>query len=159
MIDAASTLNPPSFELSIRLSEDSGLTDTARQNRELLYTAYKNMAAGDGEAIARLLDPEVVFIEAEGLPYGVSASGIEGALQGVAGMFGAWSQLRAEFLEFLAGGDLVIAYLIMTGIARATGQTYSGPTAELFRFRNGKIIEWRPIYWDTHAVRKVCGLA
>jgi ketosteroid isomerase-like protein len=27
----------------------------------------------------------------------------------------------------------------------------------VFRLRDGKIVEWRPIYWDTHAVREACG--
>ena len=39
----------------------------------------------------------------------------------------------------------MIAYMVFTGVSRASGQTYSGPCAELFRFANGKITEWRPM--------------
>jgi len=57
----------------------------------------------------------------------------------------------AEIEEFLCAGDPMIAYMVFTGVSRASGQTYTGPCAELFRFANGKITEWRPIYWDTQA--------
>jgi ketosteroid isomerase-like protein len=150
--------NAPHFELVLSLAPDSGMTETARQNREAILGAYRDTVSGDDQALIRLLDPEVVFLEAKGLPYGVEAKGIQGAIDGVAGMFGAWKTLRAEFFEFAAAGDIVIAYMMLTGVGRATGLTYHGPTAELFRFRRGKIIEWRPIYWDTHRVREVCGL-
>jgi len=154
----AETFSAPQLELVLNLKEGSGLTDTARKNREILVTAYQAMLAGNENALAEILDPEVCFYEAKGLPYGVEAKGIEGALKGVAGMFSAWSHLYTEFQEFLAGGDIVIAYLWMRATARATGEVYEGPTAEMFRFRDSKIIEWRPIYWDTHRVREVCGL-
>lgn len=132
--------------------------DEGAANRKILHDAYIAMGAGDGEALFRLLDDEVVFSEAASLPYGVSGKGIEAARQGVAGMFGAWTHLHTEFTHFAASHDLVIAYLHMTATSRATGQVYKGPAAEVFRFRDGKIIEWHPIYWDTHDVRKVCGV-
>jgi len=154
----AKTFSAPQLELVLKLTEDSGLTDTARANREILVKAYQAMLDGNESALAEILDPEVRFYEAKGLPYGVEAEGIDGALAGVAGMFSAWSHLYTEFQEFLAGGDMVIAYLWMRATARETGEIYEGPTAEMFRFKNGKVIEWRPIYWDTHRVREVCGL-
>jgi ketosteroid isomerase-like protein len=149
----------PYFQLVLNVPREGGLTDEARRNREILAEAYRATLAGNPNALTELLDPDVKFYEAAGLPYGVEAIGITGALKGVAAMFGAWTHLRCEFQEYLAGGDLVIAYMWMTGTARATGQIYEGPNAELWRFKNGKVIEWRPIYWDTHRVRQVCGLA
>jgi ketosteroid isomerase-like protein len=116
------------------------------------------MLAGDGEAMIRLLDPEVFFTEAPSLPYGCEARGIAGVRQGIAGIHAAWRELRAEIFEYAAAGDIVIAYMVIDGISEATGRRYQGPLAELFRFRNGKVVEWRPLYWDTHEVRKVCGL-
>jgi ketosteroid isomerase-like protein len=146
------------FNLSVNLSAGSGLTDEARTNRELLLTAYHAVAAGSQEALVALLDPEVRFFEADSLPYGVAAQGIEATIAGVGGMLAAWRDITVEIEEILAAGDLVIAYLRFIGTARHTGRVYDAVCAEVFRFRAGRIIEWRPIYWDTHAVREACGL-
>jgi ketosteroid isomerase-like protein len=150
---------PPKSKLTLNIREDGGLNETARANRELLAKAYREMAAGDGDAIMRLLDPEVFFTEAPSLPYGCEARGIAEVRKAITGIHAAWRDLRAEILEYLAAGDLVIAYMVITGISEATGREYKGPLAELFRFRNGKVVEWRPLYWDTHEVHGVCGLA
>lgn len=152
-------LRAPKSKLTLSTPESGGLTETARRNRELLAQAYREMLAGDGDALVRLLDPEVFFTEAPSLPYGCEAHGIPEVRQAIAGIHAAWRDLHAEIFEYLAAGDLVIAYMVITGISEATGREYKGPLAELFRFRNGKIIEWRPLYWDTHQVRVVCGLA
>jgi ketosteroid isomerase-like protein len=149
---------PPKSKLTLSIP-NGGLSETARANRELLAQAYRDMAAADGEAIIRLLDPEVFFTEAPSLPYGFEARGIGEVRKAIAGIHAAWRELRAEILEYLAAGDVVIAYMVITGISEATGREYKGPLAELFRFRNGKVTEWRPLYWDTHEVRAVCGLS
>ncbi|MET0547611.1 MAG: nuclear transport factor 2 family protein [Caulobacterales bacterium] len=147
----------PPFQLSISTASP-GLDATAVKNRQAVVDAYKAIEAGDPNALNALLDPNIVFIEADSLPYGGTFHGIEGAQAGVAGMFGAWSHLKVEIEDILASGDMTLAYLMMTSTSRATGKVYKGHTAEMFRFKNGKIIEWRPIYWDTHAARIACGL-
>ena len=146
------------FELALNAPEN-GFNETARQNRQAIIDAYKAILKGDEAALIRLLDPNVLFVEAAGLPYGCEYRGVEGVQKGVEGMFGAWSKLRVVIEECVAGSDLVIAYMTMKATSRKTGKVYDGYTAELFRFKNGKITEWRPIYWDTHAVRVACGLA
>jgi len=145
------------FELILNVP-DNGFNETAKKNRDAVIGAYQATLQGTESALFEILDKDVAFHEAESLPYGGTQSGVPGAQAGVAGMFGAWSHLRVEIEEILAAGDLVIAYMQITGTSRATGKVYAGPVAELFRFKSGKISEWRPIYWDTHAVRKACGL-
>lgn len=137
---------------------DNPVDDTAGANAKLLIDAYKAMDAGDEGALMKLLADDCTFIEAATLPYGGVYKGVAGAVEGVGGMFSAWKHLRVDIEQITAGGDLVIAYMHLVGTARATGKIYEGPTAELFRFRDGKITEWRPIYWDTHAVRVACGI-
>jgi ketosteroid isomerase-like protein len=151
--------NAPHFELVLSMAKNGGLNDEARRNREKVVNAYQAMFQGNENALTEIMHPDVVFREAKSLPYGVEVKGLNAALQGIAGMFASWSRVRAEIFECLAGGDLVIAYMMLKNVARATGETYEGPVAEVFRFRNGKVVEWFPIYWDTHRVRQVCGLA
>jgi len=146
------------FELVISAFADDAHDDRARANRDLIAMAYQEMLVGNNDALFDLLDPSVEFHEAASLPYGVDCKGIDQTKFGVAGMFSLWSKLHIEILEYAYVNDIVIVYLIMTAHSRATGEVYSGNTAELFRMRDGRIIEWRPIYWDTHKVLEVCGL-
>ena len=151
--------NPQStYELKLDLGPQSGLTDTAKRNRDALIQAYKDQLAGDWGGWWRIFDKDVVFREAASLPYGCTIKGLEETKTGLAGMFGAWTHLNVVIEEFAAAGDLVIAYIQMTATSRKTGKVYDRPVAEIFRFRNGKVVEWHPIYWDTHEVRKVCAV-
>ncbi|HKT74970.1 MAG TPA: nuclear transport factor 2 family protein [Steroidobacteraceae bacterium] len=148
--------NDTQFELAMSLSASSGLTPEAHSNRDLMVKAYRAIEAGDQGALTALLDPNVRFVEAPSLPYGCDVRGVEATAAGVSGMMAAWSKIRVDVEDFTAAGDLVIAYMRFTGISRKTGKPYSGECAEVFRFRNSRIIEWRPIYWDTHAAREAC---
>jgi ketosteroid isomerase-like protein len=154
-----SSIDQPYFDLNIELGPDSGITETASHNRALLVAAYEAMVSGnDPEALIRLLDPKVIFYEAASLPFGCIEKGPDGCVKGVQGMFSAWSSLRVTFMEFTAAGDIVIAYMRLAGVSRHTGKTYDQPNWEMFRFCDGRIVEWRPIYWDVHEVRQVCGV-
>ncbi len=153
------SIDQPYFDLKLELASDSGITETARRNRELLVAAYGAMVSGkDPDALMRLLHPNVTFYEAASLPFGCVERGPDGCVKGVQAMFSAWSSLRATFTEFTAAGDIVIAYMRLTGTSRHTGKIYDRPNWEMFRFSDGQIVEWRPIYWDVHEVRQVCGL-
>ena len=145
------------FDLSLKAPAVYEIEIPAR-NRRLLFDAYTSLLAGDHDALFNLCAPDLTYILPPSLPYGCVKTGVEGARAGVAGAFGAWSRVKCEIQEFVATGDLVIAFMQVALTGRATGEVYEGPTAETFRFRDGRIIEWRVIYWDTHRVRKVCGL-
>lgn len=145
-----------SFSLTLKAGSNDDISDIARDNRRTLIRAYEAQLAGDLDSWWSIFDPDVEFHEAESLPYGCSLKGLAAAQRGMAGMFAAWTHVDVEFEQFTAAGDLVIAYLRMRATSRKSGKVYDAPTAELFRFRNGKVIEWRPIYWDTHLVRDVC---
>ena len=155
--DVSGLASASAYGATLRIDSKSDIDDTARENRRILIRAYEAQLAGDLDAWWTIFDEDVEFHEAESLPYGCSTKGLAAAKQGMAGMFAAWSGVHADFENFLAAGDLVIAYLRMRATSRRTGKVYDAPVAELFRFRNGKIVEWRPIYWDTHQVREICG--
>jgi ketosteroid isomerase-like protein len=146
------------FELVLNMTKESVSDEGSRGNRNILIAAYEAQLGGEGGALLALLDPQATFEQAASLPYGCVTEGVAGIKEGVARMFGTWYPLRVEILEVAAAGDVVISYYRFTGTSRATGETYDALGTEVFRFRNGKIVHWRPFYWDTHAVRDVCGL-
>lgn len=143
------------FSLTVSARPDA-LDATAAANRKIIYDLYHETK---GAGIFDLLAEDVVFRQSPSLPYGGEFHGIAAAQEAFGRVVGAWSSLNVEVEELVAAGDLVIAYIQMKAVGKATGLTYEGPTAELFRLRDGKIVEWRPVYWDTHAVRMVCGLS
>jgi len=144
------------FEVKLQVDSSTNISETAHKNRTAMIKAYEAMITGDFDTWWSYFDKDVEFYEAASLPYGFSSKGLEEAKQGMAGMFEAWKHLEIKVEEFTAAGDLVIIYIHMKATSRKTGKIYEGPVAELFRFRNDKIIEWRPIYWDTHMVREAC---
>jgi ketosteroid isomerase-like protein len=56
--------------------------------------------------------------------------------------------MHSEFEAVLASRDIVILYQKIEFEAAMTGKTGELPVAELFRFRDGKVIEWRAHYFD-----------
>ena len=62
--------------------------------------------------------------------------------------------VHALFEELLTAGDIVIAYQQIDFRVRKNGITGSFPVAELFRFRDGKVIEWRALYFDADMVTR-----
>jgi limonene-1,2-epoxide hydrolase len=54
----------------------------------------------------------------------------------------------------LASRDMVILYEIISFTAKATGESGTLPVCELFRFRDGKVVEWRAFYFDACQVAK-----
>ena len=157
MVDSTKFMGRPTkFELVINPSE--GITATTLKNREIIEKAYLKTLNGHDTALWDILHPDVEFYEADSLPYGGHVTGVKAASAAVQRMLDAWSELRVEIFDYMASGDIIIAYLRMTATSRATGKIYEGMTAELFRFNDSKVIEWRVIYWDTHRVRQICGV-
>ena len=155
MSDTRSTLADLELVLTAPTEDDAGTTSL---NRKLLFDAYSAVLAGSHDALFDLCAPDLLYALPASVPYGCVKHGVAGAREGVAGAFAAWSRIRCDIKQFVAGGDLVIAYMQVALTGRATGEVYEGPTAETFRFRGGRIVEWRVIYWDAHRIRQVCGV-
>lgn len=122
--------------------------ETAQANRATLIAAVDAFAAGDAESFWAIFDPDVTFYEASCLPYGGAHRGLEGARAGYAELCSHFAKLDSVTEAVLASRDIVIMYQIITFEAARTGKTGTLPVAELFRFRDGKVIEWRAHYFD-----------
>ena len=132
------------------------LGKTAQENLRIVEQAYEDQLAGDNDALFKIMAPDVRFREAPGLPYAIDVTGLEETKRGVAGMLHNWKKQHVRIVDYMAGGDTVIAYIEQSCISHS-GKPYNGFVAEIFRFRDGKVYEWHPIYWDTHGVRQAIG--
>jgi ketosteroid isomerase-like protein len=124
-------------------------SETEAQNRQAVVAALKSIQAGDVEPFWALFDPDVEFHEAQCLPYGGVHKGADTARRVHASIRDHF-ELFPELQQVLAGGDLVIAHIAVTMRAHKTGKSAAFPVNEIYRFRGGKIVEWRVLYFDTH---------
>lgn len=145
-MDAAKEDAGPQMVLGYR--DAPAFDATAEANRGLLTDALEKLAAGDSDALWRIFDAEVTFHEASCLPYGGAHRGIAATQAAYARLCDCFSAMRSVMEAVLASRDVVILYQTISFTAKATGRSGTLPVCELFRFRDGKVIEWRAHYFD-----------
>ena len=117
------------------------------------------LARGDRETMNGLLHSDYKLIEPMGTPY-------PGIFRGAAGWWSFWEQFCQTWSEievtnakiFLSDspGECTIM-MDLKGRAIATGKPFSTSLIEYWRFADGKILEMRPHYCDTHYLRVLAG--
>lgn len=129
----------------------------AERNRALIKEAYAKLKAGDEDGFYDMFAEDAVLHEAESLPYGGTWRGKAMLRAGVQRMYEAWAEMLFEVEEVTAGGDIAIVLLHTSAKGHSSGKSYAFPVCELWRFRDGKVIELRPFYWDTRRALEVWG--
>lgn len=69
-------------------------------------------------------------------------------------MSATYSGMRSEFHEMLTAGAYCILYQTITFTVAANDNPGNLPVAEMFRFQNSRIIEWRANYFDADLVAR-----
>lgn len=126
------------------------MTSQEDKNLAIAKAAYEASARGDWDSFMKEVTDETEFHEPPSLPYGGTYRGVADIIRGAKWMVGAWDDFKFQILEYTAGGDLVIVHLLISGMGRKTGKSFSMPIMEMWRFKEGKVIELRPFYFDTH---------
>ena len=118
------------------------------QNIETAKKGYAAFAAGDLETVLSLLDDSIEWIL-------LGNSAISGTYRGKA----EFTEMLAKLAEksttvapssFLADGDVVVA------LTQVTAGGESGPEADVFTFRDGKIVKGQ-LFGDTAMLERVYG--
>lgn len=120
-------------------------------NQAVVEGLYRAFGAGDGATIAALLDPGLVWIEAESGPYAD-----RNPYNGPGAVFeGLFARIGAEYegfvvtpVTFIASGDRVVALGRYTGTNRATGEALDAQFAHVFTVSGGRITRFQQ-YTDT----------
>lgn len=110
------------------------------------------LTAGDFDAAADYISPDIAIHEPNALPYGGEMRGVKG-----------WETFRSIFRQtwkhwsdgpiwYAEAAGTVVKENIVTATSRLTGKTCTTRLAEIFTFREGKIIESRIYYQDIPAV-------
>lgn len=131
-----------------------GFDATAERNRATLTGALDQIEAGNFAGFWGIFDPEVTFHEASCLPYGGAHQGLEATQRAYAQLSATFSEMKSVMEAVLASRDLCILYQTITFRTAEAGIAASFPVCEVFRFRNGKVIEWRACYFDACLMAK-----
>jgi ketosteroid isomerase-like protein len=131
-----------------------GYDETAERNRSLLVGAIEQIEAGNFDAFWDIYDPDVTFYEASCLPYGGAHRGLEATKRAYAELSATFSEMKSVMEAVLASRDLCILYQTISFRTARAGVRASFPVCEVFRFRDGKVIEWRACYFDACLMAK-----
>lgn len=116
------------------------------------------VGTGDFDTIGTMITEDFVCHEAEGLPYGGDYHGLDGWKRLTGRIVATWAGLRLEPIEMLGETeDSIVVRFRLAGRSRRTGTPFDTTVMELWRFRDGRLAEIWPYYWDTAALAQIAG--
>ena len=131
--------------------------DTPRQVLERFYQAERHYMEAGPESDASFdtmqatLDPEVVLHQSPDLPYGGEFIGHAGYRRWADAMRAIFDKVDAQKPQFYEQGDTVVVQCELLTRNRHTGEEMALPMVQVVRVRNGRIVEFRPFYWNVPA--------
>ncbi len=122
---------------------------------EAFYAAERLIMQGkaDFSAMAATLDPEVVLHQSPDLPFGGEYVGHARYRQWADAMNAIFDQVDVQDARYFENGDTVAVACTLATRIRATRETLRLPMVQLVTVRQGKIVEFRPFYWNVPAYR------
>jgi ketosteroid isomerase-like protein len=105
--------------------------------------------SADVALLASAFHPDVVVHEPKSLPYAGDWRGLDGIGALFREMREVWSNLAVDDLEATRDGDTVFMTCTLHLTSRASGATITQPFAEVLRFKEERLIEGTPFYYDT----------
>jgi ketosteroid isomerase-like protein len=108
---------------------------------EVIHAGFEAFNRGDIEAAIELFDPEVVIHDPERT--GSSFRGHDGLRSFWAEWLENWDAYRVEPREFTQRGDEVLVVGTQTGRGSLSGADVTQDIFIVYRFREGKVVEFR----------------
>jgi uncharacterized protein len=121
------------------------------QNAKTVESFYVAMGRGDIPSAIGILQPDVVWSEADGFIYADQSPymGVDAVLGGLfARLGGEWDGFSAIPGEIIDGGEKVVALGRYGGVFKATGVKIDAQFVHVFRFKDGKVATFQQ-YTDT----------
>ncbi|MCB2077848.1 MAG: nuclear transport factor 2 family protein [Novosphingobium sp.] len=123
------------------------------ENVAIVKRFYQYLADGDRDgAYKNIMAEDCVLHEAASLPYGGIYHGRDHMKDVLASVTGRFDEFEVEIYNYLAGGDEVVVHLRIAGVGRVSRKPFDTPIMELWRIRDGKVIEMRPFLYDAPQV-------
>lgn len=119
--------------------------DLEGRNMQIVKALYRLCGRGDWAAAGQYLAPDLVIREADTLPFAGEYRGLEGMRQLLATVVQAAGVTGVEFRRLTAGGNWVVALLDLLLEGSPPERV---ALAEAYQFRDGKVTEIVPYYFD-----------
>ena len=125
---------------------------------EAVRRSYAAFGRGDLDGALAMMDEEIVWHQAQGLPHG-------GVYHGLAAVRAAifdpldedwWDEFDATPVEILTGDDHAVVLGRYTARAKATGAALDVAFCHVWRFRGGRAVRFDQ-FTDTHGWRGALG--
>jgi uncharacterized protein len=118
-------------------------------NISLVKRFYQYLDENDREgAYANIVAEDCVLHESGVLPYGGIYRGRDLVKDTLAGVMAGFDEFECEIRNYLGGGDEVVVHLNISGVGQKSRKPFSVPLMELWRIRDGKVVELRPFLFD-----------
>ena len=132
----------------------------SRENVEVVRRAYEAWNAGDFEAAAELLSPEVEWRLPPNLPDTQTWRSKAELERGLEAFMESFEELHAEVQELLDAGDRVVALVRFRGRSAVTGLALEGAgvDAAVWTLRDGKAVKVE-MYSGTREALEAAGLS
>lgn len=122
---------------------------------EITKQLYDFAIASDWDGFRKHIHPDFAVIESEGVPYAGNYKGVDGFQELVHTVFTYFDKLEIEATHYMEGDDHVVVIVSISGKGKNTGKAFESNLLELFRFKDNKVIEIRPYYWDQQLIHDI----
>ena len=118
-------------------------TPTLAAEIEAIREAYAALNRGDVPGFVRMCDPQIERTEPADFPSGGSYSGLAAVTEHVSRGRATWAEGTCTPEQFFENGDKVVVYVHAWVRLHGATEWMGGRFADGFRFRDGKIVEYR----------------
>lgn len=134
--------------------------DSVTDSREeasvaLVKNAFALMTSGDREGFYDLFSDNCEVIQPPSLPFGGVYRGKEAIRFAFTRVLECWDQVETHKLKFFASGEDVVVHMVAGGVGPDSGKSFWMEILELWRIRDGRIVEMRPFFFDTARLAEV----
>jgi uncharacterized protein len=114
------------------------------ENVESVRSSYEHFNAGDLEGALSMMDEEIEWHQAQGLPHGGDYHGMPAVRAAIFDPLDEqwWDDFLAEPQEIIGCGEHVVVMGRYTARAKRTGKPLDVPFAHIWRFRDGRAIRF-----------------
>ena len=130
----------------------------SQENVESLRRVYEAMATGDFWAAREVFAPDIAWewsSSVSGLTGVSTYHGIEGVEAATRDWFEAWDWFSQEATDFIEAGDEVVVLTRAHGRPKGSKRQVEQRAAEVWTFRNGKVIHHKSYDDPTEALEAV----
>jgi ketosteroid isomerase-like protein len=125
-----------------------------QNNLDVIRGMYAAFERGDVASVLGTLNPEIVWIEAEGFPSAGTYTTPDAVLRNVfMRLADEWDAFSAAPNEFLCDGQSVVAIGDYSATCKATGKAFKAPFAHLWKLRGGRVVGFQQ-FTDTAVVQR-----